>query len=460
MVKAQLYKKSQTVRITQDAFTFTGFLLQHQIPDSEFIYDEIEEVTETDYHGDVYDLTMNDHNHNFIANSIVSHNCGMRLVTTNLTLKDVQPKLKSLVDLLFKRVPSGVGGKGFVEVNKKQFTDVMHEGAGWCIKNNYGWEEDLERIEESGRIKQADPSKVSEKAVNRGINQLGTLGSGNHYLEVQFAAAANIFDEKAAKRCGIHTPDQIVFMVHCGSRGFGHQIGTDYLKLFLEAMPKYNIKILDQELSCAPFLSQEGQDYYGAMACAANMAFANRQVILHRIRECFSQIFHQMPEALGMHLIYDVAHNIAKLEKHKINGKMKELIVHRKGATRCFGPGREEVAPLYRDIGQPVIVGGSMETGSYLCMGTEKAMEETFGTTMHGSGRTMSRAQAKREIRGDQLQKDMERRGIYVHSASMSGLAEEAGIAYKDISEVVHTMELAGVSRKVAALRPIGNIKG
>jgi len=387
-------------------------------------------------------------------------NCGMRLVTTNLTLKDVQPKLKSLVDLLFKRVPSGVGGKGFVDVNKKQFTGVMTEGAGWCVKNNYGWEEDLERIEESGRIKQADPSKVSEKAVNRGINQLGTLGSGNHYLEVQFAAAANIFDEKAAKRCGIHTPDQIVFMVHCGSRGFGHQIGTDYLKLFLEVMPKYNIKILDQELSCAPFLSQEGQDYYGAMACAANMAFANRQVILHRIRECFSQIFHQTPEALGMHLVYDVAHNIAKLEKHKIGNKMKELIVHRKGATRCFGPGREEVAPLYRDIGQPVIVGGSMETGSYLCMGTEKAMEETFGTTMHGSGRTMSRAQAKREVRGEQLQKDMERRGIYVHSASMSGLAEEAGIAYKDISEVVHTMELAGVSRKVAALRPIGNIKG
>ena len=249
-------------------------------------------------------------------------------------------------------------------------------------------------------------------------------------------------------------------MVHCGSRGFGHQIGTDYLNTFGPAMKKYKINVKDPELACAPFNSKEGQDYYKAMACAANMAFANRQVIMHQIREAFKIVFKQSPEDMDMQLVYDVAHNIAKVEKHKVDGKMKEVVMHRKGATRCFGPGRSEIAPLYRKVGQPVIVGGSMETGSYLLVGTKKAEEETFGSTMHGSGRTMSRTQAKQSISGEQLQKDMQKRGIYVKSASFSGLAEEAGFAYKDINEVVKTMEQAGISKPVAALRPIGNIKG
>ena len=247
-------------------------------------------------------------------------NCGMRLITTNLTKKELLPKLKPLVDLLFEKVPAGVGSKGMLKPSKQEFRDIMVDGAKWCVDNNLGWKEDLERIEEFGAIKEADPAKISERALTRGLKQLGTLGSGNHYLEIQTAEEQNIFDKTVAKRFGITKPDQVCIMVHCGSRGFGHQVGTDYLKIFSKAMPKYGIKILDRELACAPFRSKEGQDYYAAMACAANSAFANRQVILHRIRECFSTIFGTPAEDLGMNLIYDVAHNIAKVEEHDIDG--------------------------------------------------------------------------------------------------------------------------------------------
>ena len=387
-------------------------------------------------------------------------NCGMRLIKTDLTTKEVQPQLNEIVDLLFKTVPAGVGGKGFVQLQKKQFEEVLLTGVKWCVENNYGWKEDLNRIEENGCIKQADVSKVSDRAVQRGINQLGTLGSGNHYLEVQMIRAGQIFDTKIAKKLGIFGENQVLIMVHCGSRGFGHQIGSDYLQTFEPAMKKYNITVKDRELACAPFNSKEGQDYYKAMACAANMAFANRQVIIHRVREAFAKIFEQDAEKLGMDIIYDVAHNIAKLETFKVDGKKKELLVHRKGSTRSFGPSRKELAPIFRETGQPVIVGGSMETGSYLCVGTDKADEETFGSTMHGSGRTMSRTQAKKQFSGEKLQKDMQQKGIYIRAVSMSGLAEEAGNAYKDINEVVDTMDIAGVSKKIVALSPIGNVKG
>jgi tRNA-splicing ligase RtcB len=383
----------------------------------------------------------------------------MRLVTTNLTFKDVQHKLIELVDNLFKIVPAGVGAKGFVQVNKSQFKEAMEQGSKWCIENNYGWKEDLERTEGYGKIDWADSSKVSDKAISRGINQLGTLGSGNHYLEIQRVEEHEIIDKNLAKKLGIF-PNQIVIMVHCGSRGLGHQIATDYLQKFDKVMKEHNIVIRDRELSCAPFHTTEGQDYYKGMACAANMAFANRQVILHRIREGFSKIFKKTPEELEMNLVYDVAHNIAKLEYHKIDGKKKKLIVHRKGSTRAFPPGHEELNKLYKNIGQPVIIGGSMETGSFLLVGAKGAMDNTFGTTCHGSGRTMSRTQARHEIRGDKLQKEMEEQGIYVKSVSMSGLAEEAGVAYKDINEVVKTVELAGISKPVVGLKPIGNVKG
>lgn len=387
-------------------------------------------------------------------------NCGMRLITTNLTLKEVQPKIKQLVDELYKAVPAGVGCKGFVKVSKEEFKEVMRDGAQWCLKKGFATSRDIEHIEDHGKIAWADSSKVSDKAIKRGFDQLGTLGSGNHYLEIQVVKKENIYDAEAAKIMGISKPDQIVVMVHCGSRGFGHQIGSDYLRVFLEAMPKYGIEIMDKELACAPFNSPEGQDYYKAMACAANMAFVNRQVITFRIREVFQKVFGRTAEEMEMNLVYDVAHNIAKLEKYVIDGKEKTLLVHRKGATRAFGPARVKDLPKeYQKIGQPIILGGSMETGSYLLLGTDSA-DKTFSSTAHGAGRTMSRAEAMRTINGEKLQKDMEKKGIYVHAVTIKGLAEEAGEAYKNIDTVVDALDKAGITKPVVALKPIGNVKG
>jgi len=387
-------------------------------------------------------------------------NCGMRLVRTNLTLEEVQPHLKPLVDKLFERVPAGVGSTGFVKLSQGEFRRVVELGARWCIQNGYGWQEDLERTEENGCIAGADSSKISNKSVERGYKQIGTLGSGNHYLEIQVARPENVFDAELANAFGITKPNQVVVMFHCGSRGFGHQVATDYLQLFLKVMEKkYGIKILDRELACAPFSSREGQDYFAAMKCAINMSFANRQVILHRIREVFSDVFHKDPEELGLHQVYDVAHNTAKLERHNIDGRYREVLVHRKGATRAFGPGNPELPGIYQKTGQPVILGGSMETGSYLLVGVESG-SQTFFSTAHGSGRSMSRRQAKKKFQGKKLQQDMEQRGIYVRGVSYSGLAEEAGAAYKNIDDVVAATEKAGISKPVARFVPIGNVKG
>jgi tRNA-splicing ligase RtcB (3'-phosphate/5'-hydroxy nucleic acid ligase) len=387
-------------------------------------------------------------------------NCGMRLVLTNLTHDEVKPRLRELVDRLFQRIPAGVGSTGFLDISRAEFRTVVEQGAPWCVKNGYGWEDDLRHTEEGGCIAGADSDKVSDKAVDRGYRQIGTLGSGNHYLEIQVARQENIVDPELAKAFGITLPDQVVLMFHCGSRGFGHQVATDYLQLFLRVMEKkYGIKILDRELACAPFNSPEGRDYFAAMKCAINMSFANRQVILHRIREVFADIFHRDPADMGLRQVFDVSHNTAKLEKHLVRGELRELLVHRKGATRAFGPGREELPEEFRKTGQPVIIGGSMETGSYLLCGVESGAA-TFFSTAHGSGRTMSRRQAKKKFRGRKLQEDMEARGIYVRGASYSGLAEEAGAAYKDIDEVVLACEQAGISKRVAKLVPIGNVKG
>ncbi len=387
-------------------------------------------------------------------------NCGMRLMLTSLTFEEVQPKLRELVDQLFNRVPAGVGSSGFVKLSHSVFRDVVEQGARWCVKNGLGWEEDLERTEEYGCIYGADASKVSQKAVERGFNQIGTLGSGNHYLEIQVVHPENVFDEKTARVFGITLPRQVVVMFHCGSRGFGHQVASDYLASFLKVMEKkYGIAILDRELACTPFLSPEGQDYFKAMKCAINMSFANRQVIAHRIREVFSHVFKKDPSDLGMHQVYDVSHNTAKLEKHRIGGELRELLVHRKGATRALGPGASELPEIYKDTGQPVILGGSMETGSYILSGVREG-EQTFFSTAHGSGRSMSRHQAKKKFRGKKLLAEMEQRGIYVRAVSLSGVAEEAGGAYKDIDDVVEATEKAHISRKVARMTPIGNVKG
>jgi len=357
-------------------------------------------------------------------------------------------------------VPAGVGSTGFVKLSRAEFRRVVEEGARWCVRNGYGWPEDLELTEESGCIAGADAAKISDKAVDRGVNQIGTLGSGNHYLEIQVAHRDNIHDEALARRFGITLPDQVVVMFHCGSRGFGHQVGTDYLQVFLKVMEsKYNIKILDRELACAPFNAPEGRDYFAAMKCGLNMSFANRQVILHRIREVFSSVLNRSPEDLGMHMVYDVAHNTAKLERHRADGEERTLLVHRKGATRAFGPQMEGLPARYRDIGQPIILGGSMETGSYLLVGVPEG-HQTFFSTAHGSGRTMSRTRARKQWRGDKLQREMAARGIYVRTASWSGLAEEAGGAYKDIDEVITATEQAGISKPVIRFTPIGNVKG
>jgi tRNA-splicing ligase RtcB len=387
-------------------------------------------------------------------------NCGVRLIRTNLSYQEVKPYVDKLMDAIFGLVPAGIGSRGFVKLNNKDFEQVMCQGASWCVKKGYGWASDLERIEENGCMEGANPDKVSSKAFSRGLDQLGTLGSGNHYLELQIAQTDKIYYPDAAEAFGINIPNQVLIMVHCGSRGFGHQIGTDYLKTFGSAMTKYGIRVNDRELACAPFKSVEGQDYYQAMVCAANMAFANRQLIMYRIREAFGAVFKKKPEDLGMDLVYDIAHNIAKIEKHEINGKDESLIVHRKGATRSFGPSRPEVPQIYKSVGQPVIAGGSMETSSYLLVGTDKSLKLTFGSSLHGAGRTMSRMQAKRKVRGTDLRQSMEQRGISIRAVSMSGLAEEAGIAYKDISEVVDIVERVGLSKKVIELKPIGNIKG
>jgi tRNA-splicing ligase RtcB len=387
-------------------------------------------------------------------------NCGVRLIRTDLTLEEVKPKMNALMDAMFKRVPAGVGSKGFVRLKSQIFKEVMTKGVDWCTENGYGWQEDGDRVEEGGRMRGADPSKVSQKAISRGMEQLGTLGSGNHYLEVQVGLTDQTYDPEIAKVYGVDRPNQIFVMVHCGSRGFGHQIATDYLQTFLRSMKKYGLKILDKELACAPFNSPEGRDYFGAMACAANSAFANRQVITHRIREAFSDVFGKSAEELGMHIIYDVAHNIAKIEKHNVDGQEKEVIVHRKGATRSFPPGHPAVTEKYREVGQPVIVGGSMETSSYLLAGTQKAFDMTFGSTCHGAGRVMSRMAAKRKVRGTELRQKMTDRGMVVRAVSMSGLAEEAGLAYKNIDEVVRAVDSIGISKKVVQLRPLGSIKG
>ncbi|KKQ43543.1 MAG: hypothetical protein US60_C0001G0058 [Microgenomates group bacterium GW2011_GWC1_37_8] len=389
-------------------------------------------------------------------------NCGMRLLTTNLTEKEVRPLIERIVNELFDAVPAGVGSAGAVRLSKKELKEVMVKGAAWAVEKGLGWEEDLRQIEEGGNIKGADPDAVSERAIQRGINQLGTLGSGNHYLEVQ--RVETIFDKETASELGILENGQVVVMIHCGSRGFGHQVGTDYLNTFESAMKKYEIKVPDMQLACAPIDSPEGKRYFSAMAAAANNAFCNRQVISHKVREVFSRVFGKSSQDLEMNLVYDVAHNIAKIEEHKLparnathsdagrpitnhKSRFRSVMVHRKGATRSFP-------------GQPVIIGGSMETGSYLLMGSGGAMEKTFGSTAHGSGRTMSRTKAKSMLRGEDLQMKMKKRGIYVKTASFSGLAEEAGIAYKDIDEVVTAVSTADISQPVASFKPIGNIKG
>ena len=384
--------------------------------------------------------------------------CGVRLIRTDLTEEDVRPRLTELVDVLFSTVPSGVGVGGNVKVSMSEMDDVLSKGARWAVAKGYGHPDDLEVTEAGGALQQADPSSVSNEAKKRGRGQVGTLGSGNHFLEVQ--VVDQVFDEVAARTMGLEGTGQVVVFIHSGSRGLGHQVCTDYLRVCERASAKYRIHLVDRQLACVPLKSEEGQQYFGAMCAAANFAWANRQLITHWVRESFERVFGQAWERLGMDLVYDVAHNIAKIEEYEVNGQRRSLCVHRKGATRAFPAGHPEVPARYRQIGQPVFVPGDMGRYSFVAVGAEGAMRESFGSTCHGAGRVLGRKAAVRQLAGRDIAEELRQAGIVVRAQDRSLLAEEASAAYKDVADVVGICDAAGLSRRVARMRPIGVVKG
>lgn len=384
-------------------------------------------------------------------------NCGIRLLRTDLFEQDVRPKAEILVTKLYSLVPCGVGSESEERLDKSEITEVMTMGAHWAVANGYGWAEDLDFCEENGRMSEADPGVVSDKAVKRGLSQLGTLGSGNHFVEVGVVDA--VYDAHVARAFGLEL-GQVVAWIHSGSRGLGHQVCTDYLGIMDQSVKRYGIELPDRQLACAPLGEAEGKEYFSAMAAAANYAWANRQMLTHLVRQAFSAVFGKKPDRLGMKLVYDVAHNIAKVETHEVEGKKMRLCVHRKGATRAFPKNHPDVPPAYRDAGQPVLVPGDMGRYSYVLVASEKAMLETFGSACHGAGRVMSREMAKKGLKGARVKQELEDRGIVVRSPSNASLAEEASQAYKDVSRVVDVMHGAGIATKVARTKPVAVIKG
>ena len=385
-------------------------------------------------------------------------NCGVRLIRTNLNEKDVRPKLKDLVTELFNSIPSGVGSKGAVKLNFSELDEVLVKGVRWAIDHGYGSNDDADVCEENGQIKNADPNKISPTARKRGAPQLGSLGSGNHFLEVQ--KVQEIHNKEAATRMGIYNEGQITILIHCGSRGFGHQVCSDYLRISEQSLQKYNITLADRELACVPNSSEEGESYRKAMFAALNFAWSNRQMITHWTRKAFERVFKQSEADLDMKLVYDVAHNIAKVEKHKIDGKLKSVVVHRKGATRAFPAGRDEIPQKYRDLGQPVFIPGSMGTGSWILLGQPNSMDLSFGSTAHGAGRMMSRSAARRSFTDVQVQKSLGDKGIIIKALTREGVVEETPEAYKDVDAVANVSHELGIATKVAKLVPIGVIKG
>ncbi len=382
-------------------------------------------------------------------------NCGVRTLRTTLDRDEVEPRKKELADALYRIVPAGLGSKGNIRLTMREMDKLLVEGARWVVRHGYGFPEDLEFVEERGAIAGADPGAVSHKAKERQLRQIGSLGSGNHYLEVQWVE--EVWEPLAADAYGLY-PGQILISIHSGSRALGHQIGSDYLKVLDAASRKYGIPIRERELVCAPYDSPEGRRYLAAVRCGINGAFANRQALAHLAREAFHQVLRVRPNEITT--LYEIAHNTAKVEEHEVDGVRKELIVHRKGATRAFGPGRPELPEAYRDVGQPVLVGGTMGTCSYILRGTQKAMDETFGSALHGAGRTLSRKQATKQFWGETIIQELDERGILIRAHSKKGVAEEAPGAYKDVETVVDIMHQAGIIRKVARVRPLICIKG
>ncbi len=380
-------------------------------------------------------------------------NCGVRLLKTDLMEQDIQDKRKALLSEIFKEVPAGVGKGGTTRLTRRVLEEVCTKGAQWAVENGFGRNDDLQKTEENGRMKEADPSYLSPRAIERGIPQLGTLGAGNHFLEIQ--KVSEIFDKDVGKVFGIHALGQILVMIHCGSRGLGHQVASDYIRLMENKFGTGGLP--DRELINAPIRSELGTRYYKSMSAAVNFAFANRQMIAHWVRSVFEKI---TGSSGGMDQIFDVCHNVAKFEQHTIDGKVKEVCIHRKGATRSFGPGRKEIPEIYRAVGQPVLIPGSMGTASYILVGTDRAETLSFGSTAHGAGRVMSRHEAKRRFRGEKIKQELEEKGIELRSTSLQGVAEEASQAYKDVDEVVRVSHQVGIGQLVARVVPVGVMKG
>jgi tRNA-splicing ligase RtcB len=384
-------------------------------------------------------------------------NCGIRVLTTSLDADEIQPHLARLADALYKHLPSGVGVKGHLHVNKTELDAILADGSKWALREGYARKEDVAHTEDGGRIAGADPAKVSKTAKERGLGQVGTLGSGNHFVEID--EVVEIYDAEVAQVFGLRK-GQAAVQIHCGSRGLGHQVATDYIAILQKASKRFGFELPDRQLVCAPLDSQEGQDYLAAMNCAANYAWANRQVLTHHARTAFGEVLAGKVRDFDLRLIYDVAHNIAKIETHEVGGQKMQVCVHRKGATRAFGPGHPDVPEDYRTAGQPVLVPGSMGTASYVLVGTAESMKRTFGSCCHGAGRVESRAGAKRQVRGEHVRDELANEGIVVRTGSLAGLAEEAPQAYKDVDRVVKVVEAAGIARIVARLEPAVVIKG
>lgn len=384
-------------------------------------------------------------------------NCGVRLCRSDLHRDEVKARIEDLTNEVFRTVPSGVGKEGAISLSRDETEQMLVKGARWAVERGYGWPEDLDCCEEAGMLDGADPSRISRKAYERGKGQIGTLGSGNHFIEIGYVE--QVYDERIAEAFGLFK-NQVVFWVHSGSRGFGHQVCQDSLEVMRKATEKYGIKLPDRQLDCAPFKSPEGRSYFGAMAAAANYAWANRQVLLHLVRQAVANVMGKSAEAMGMRLVYDVAHNIAKIEEHSVGGESKKLVVHRKGATRAFPAHHPALPARYRDWGQPVLVPGDMGRASYVLVGTTEAMRASFGSACHGAGRTLSRQQAKRTMSVQELLDELASRGVYVRSATTKGLVEEAPHAYKDVDDVVEATVVAGLAKKVVKTRPLGVVKG
>ncbi len=384
-------------------------------------------------------------------------NCGVRLLGSQITFEEARPYLGELATALDRKCPSGVGKGGQLRLSERELERLCVEGSRWALKRGYASEADVRRTEEGGQLKGADPSHVSERAKKRGRPQVGTLGAGNHFIEVDLVE--KIYHPQAAQVMGLEE-GKLALQIHCGSRGFGHQVCSDYVRTFQGAVKRYGIQLPDRELVCAPMDSPEGEAYLAAMRCAANYAFANRQVLAHWVREAFEEVLGRRVRSAGLHQVYDIAHNMGKIETHQVEGKRIQVCVHRKGATRAFGPGYEGLPEEYREIGQPVLVPGSMGTASWVLVGTEGSMQRSFGSTCHGAGRTMSRSKAKKTIWGEDLRKRLEGDGIHIRAGSMAGLAEEAPAAYKDVDSVVDTVSGAGIAKKVARLTPVAVVKG